>query len=1108
MSSQYIRNNSLLNVQQDNNLDTEVMEITIDKPIEQQEETINSYKGGSIIDKIKQQEKNYAIDRIQQKLNNNTTELDNNSNRINHNYFDDVVDGIVDDTDEELTTLTSETSEGLDSDDEKKSSNSNNSRKPLNKQRKKDNTNVVQHKHTHHNEKQVQKATVCYDFKGEGNQELSVRKGEIVDVLKKYDDGWTWCVKKEEQNFGLVPTAYLRFLDQKSIIRNTVLEDERNRHLKKGYISSSTSSNSLSQEDEDSKTTNEEEEGKREWTLVPSNSSSTRSSVQPLKHTTSLMIPNSKTIEERRNAISKLPKDRKIEVKQLPKEPIVEDSKKKEPLLKRLGSLFSKKKKEVKVAEVEKRASSPIIAQLPNESHEIGERELLVNSVQLKPHASVMIPNQRYSTKEYFQHVEKYKLRPIFPRNVMHDVKKKIVGEKSDKKSEKKDKKKKIETIEQTEEANALVRKILAFKRRRAFRLALKDEKYKKQRKRKELIKETIETERTYVDSLKVLIELFYYPLVNDTGHGKGVMEREHIHAIFSNIEQIYQINSTLLSDLDKAFEKYPFVEIAPALSQITPFFKTYTTYVNNFENSQSTLERLKREDRRVKEFLMLCHKQKKTKGNQIGSYLILPIQRIPRYRMLLTEILNNTSSNHVEYECLKKCVKEIETVANYVNDEKRKVEQNQIVFEVQSLIHKQYPSFVQPNRKFIRRGTMNVQYIIYQTQFENDVAYPFPTHLTKPDQYLFDVYLFNDIIVLIEQEKVTTSNNSLNNKEDRQIHFIFLQFVYNNDFTILDKKKKKSFIDSPIQLVSNHNKKRGSLRVNSMDLENLNITVEDEEDYTFTIEVLFKGVKQEYIFHTSNLNEKQSWMQSIGASLMQINKNNISKGIENDFYLMGKERANLHRIAKEKLEEHQKLEKANLMKMSYVSQLDTHLQKKKQLLMKLQKEISILEMDKSQVVHEMESLQNKKSKIREDLKFYSTSIQERDMYLMKLLNQETDAFKLIFDDAPSVGTETIYAKPNTLNKHHSAFPISLSSSSVNTSDGYLSGLTRQNSDMFSISNNSSTQQHESLKSDLSNESNNSNNNSLSVVQTKNRSFVIKHNRGSTNNITQPLQQQ
>lgn len=81
-----------------------------------------------------------------------------------------------------------------------------------------------------------------------------------------------------------------------------------------------------------------------------------------------------------------------------------------------------------------------------------------------------------------------------------------------------------------------------------------KDPSLKKARKRQELIKETIETERTYVQNLKTFLNLYYYPLTENRDHGKGVLKKQSdIQVLFSNIDQIQKINQTLLTDLEQA---------------------------------------------------------------------------------------------------------------------------------------------------------------------------------------------------------------------------------------------------------------------------------------------------------------------------------------------------------------------------------------------------------------------------------------------------------------------------------------------------------------------------------------------------------------------------
>ena len=52
--------------------------------------------------------------------------------------------------------------------------------------------------------------------------------------------------------------------------------------------------------------------------------------------------------------------------------------------------------------------------------------------------------------------------------------------------------------------------------------------------------------------------------------------------------------------------------------------------------------------------------------------YLIMPIQRIPRYKMLLDELLKHTASDHVDYDDLKVAVEEMKLRACEINERVR----------------------------------------------------------------------------------------------------------------------------------------------------------------------------------------------------------------------------------------------------------------------------------------------------------------------------------------------------------------------------------------------------------------------------------------------------
>lgn len=82
---------------------------------------------------------------------------------------------------------------------------------------------------------------------------------------------------------------------------------------------------------------------------------------------------------------------------------------------------------------------------------------------------------------------------------------------------------------------------------------------------------------------------------------------------------------------------------------------------------------------------------------------LIVPIQRVPRYRLLLTELIAHTEETEEEYTILNAALKQIEGVAHHINEQIREQENMQRMIRIQrSLLHGN-PKIVIPGRRFIK---------------------------------------------------------------------------------------------------------------------------------------------------------------------------------------------------------------------------------------------------------------------------------------------------------------------------------------------------------------------------------------------------------------------
>jgi len=68
-----------------------------------------------------------------------------------------------------------------------------------------------------------------------------------------------------------------------------------------------------------------------------------------------------------------------------------------------------------------------------------------------------------------------------------------------------------------------------------------------------------------------------------------------------------------------------------------------------------------------------------------LPSLLIQPVQRVPRYRLLLQELIKATPETHSDYKPCKEALIQVEQVADYVNESIRQREQLEEIANIQA---------------------------------------------------------------------------------------------------------------------------------------------------------------------------------------------------------------------------------------------------------------------------------------------------------------------------------------------------------------------------------------------------------------------------------------
>ncbi|XP_061669015.1 pleckstrin homology domain-containing family G member 3-like isoform X2 [Syngnathoides biaculeatus] len=194
------------------------------------------------------------------------------------------------------------------------------------------------------------------------------------------------------------------------------------------------------------------------------------------------------------------------------------------------------------------------------------------------------------------------------------------------------------------------------------------------------VVSEIIETERTYVRDLRMIVEDYLAHIIDRADLS---VRPEQVCFLFGNIEDIYEFNSELLQDLDLC--QRDAVAVARCFVTKSEYFDIYTQYCTNYPNSVAALTDCS-QDQSLAVFL----RERQAASERplpLGSYLLKPVQRILKYHLLLQEIAKHFDPEEEGYEVVEEAIVTMTSVAWYINDMKRKHEHAVRLQEVQSLL-------------------------------------------------------------------------------------------------------------------------------------------------------------------------------------------------------------------------------------------------------------------------------------------------------------------------------------------------------------------------------------------------------------------------------------
>eukprot|EP01094_Clydonella_sp_ATCC50884_P022920 TRINITY_DN5376_c1_g1_i1.p1 TRINITY_DN5376_c1_g1~~TRINITY_DN5376_c1_g1_i1.p1 ORF type:complete len:1006 (-),score=395.93 TRINITY_DN5376_c1_g1_i1:166-2994(-) len=228
--------------------------------------------------------------------------------------------------------------------------------------------------------------------------------------------------------------------------------------------------------------------------------------------------------------------------------------------------------------------------------------------------------------------------------------------------------------------------------------------KEEKQRRRRVLIKnEIVSTERSYATGLSKVVEVYLQPIIEReydlqlSGLEPQITEEDR-NAVFGNIEDIASISNRVVKRLEERIEtahetvelETSFVDVFMELVRDKSFFEGYSKYINKVSDSCARLNDMLTQYKEDPEnasplakFIAETDKKEEEKllsdpsanCESLASIMITPIQRVPRYVLLLNQLLEFTPRGSRDASSLTNLLAEMEAMAARLNERKRYAE-------------------------------------------------------------------------------------------------------------------------------------------------------------------------------------------------------------------------------------------------------------------------------------------------------------------------------------------------------------------------------------------------------------------------------------------------
>ncbi|WFD18865.1 hypothetical protein MCAP1_001078, partial [Malassezia caprae] len=277
-------------------------------------------------------------------------------------------------------------------------------------------------------------------------------------------------------------------------------------------------------------------------------------------------------------------------------------------------------------------------------------------------------------------------------------------------------------------------------------------------------LSELVTTERSYVARLDALYNRYAVPLQQLTkDKDTQIIPAAEADIIFGNVGEILAANKILLCELEVEYDQGP-AQLASLVGDILcrhmHMFQCYVTYLSSLERAQQTYNQMLKH-RAFRDFIERTQHSTSELGNVgLRELMMEPLQRIPRYQLLIGYLLKHMPPNSTQTQRLQDASAAATIIASRRATDGERLAA--ILWSCQRKIDRFPPELVSPHRELL--GSIDVDELGVESP--HTMIQTLHSVLGRRAKASYALLVFTDALVLVQRHSSQPTHQILGVQE------------------------------------------------------------------------------------------------------------------------------------------------------------------------------------------------------------------------------------------------------------------------------------------------------------------------------------------------------